>query len=110
MARWDDTPVVVSDSPTARADSRIRTSPNPFTDQVEIRYHLSEPAAVSILVYDARGRLVRSLEHSGQSDGSGLVVWDGRDNHGREALAGLYFLRVKSPTTTLETTVSLQPR
>lgn len=44
-------------------------------------------------VYDVRGRLVRSLWRAPLDRLSWTVTWDGRDDAGRVAPAGLYFVR-----------------
>jgi flagellar hook assembly protein FlgD len=52
-------------------------------------------------IYDASGRRVRRLA-SGVRRGEVMLVWDGRDEEGRVARAGLYFLRVSTGAAQLE--------
>jgi hypothetical protein len=71
--------------------------PNPFRPHTAIRYRLEEAAAVSVQVFDYRGRLVRTLiEEQSQSAGSQEVPWDGRDADGRRVSSGVYFFRVQA--------------
>jgi predicted outer membrane repeat protein len=56
--------------------------PNPFTSRVEIRAGRS-----AVLVITPTGRVIRRL------DPSPTIVWDGRDDGGRPAAAGVYLVR-----------------
>ena len=51
------------------------------------------PLALEVL--DARGRLVRSLASGPYAAGRHGFAWDGRDEAGRRAAAGIYFARVR---------------
>lgn len=73
--------------------SRLRAFPNPFTGEVSLRYSLPEIARRPILVYDIRGRVVRTLEASGPA---GVSTWDGEDESGRAVPPGAYFVRIGS--------------
>jgi len=72
------------------ASSRIAAYPNPFAGELTLRYSLPGAAARTILVYDLRGRLVRTL---GVADRSGLTTWNGTDDQGRGVPPGTYFIR-----------------
>jgi M6 family metalloprotease-like protein len=51
---------------------------------------------VSIDIYNIRGQKVRTLANDYFASGSHSVVWDGRDESGREVSSGLYFYRMTS--------------
>ena len=70
--------------------------PNPFNPETWIPYQLAEPAEVSISIYAADGKLVRTLELGHQSVGiyksrSHAAHWDGRNEVGEPVASGLYF-------------------
>jgi flagellar hook assembly protein FlgD len=74
----------------------LRAAPNPFTGSTTL--HLAGPPATSarVLIFDAVGRLVRTV-WEGSLDGRGVsIIWDGRDQSGREMPAGIYLVRVES--------------
>jgi hypothetical protein len=74
----------------------LRNSSNPFTGTTTLR--LSGPPATSarVLIFDAAGRLVRTA-WEGNLDGREVAIaWDGKDQSGRETLAGIYLVRVES--------------
>jgi hypothetical protein len=72
-------------------------TPNPFRDATEVRYAVPEPAPVRVEVYDVRGRRVRALVDRPVSAGEFRAAWDGRDDAGRRASPGIYFIRLSAP-------------
>ena len=72
-------------------------SPNPFMSRTALSYELPGRARVTLRVYDVSGRLVRSLVPGVLQDaGRYLIEWDGRDESGAPAAAGLYFSRLEA--------------
>jgi hypothetical protein len=71
-----------------------QNTPNPFNPTTQISYFLPSRDQVSVVVYDASGRLVRTLVDEVRGNGAHAVTWDGRDNAGRPAGSGIYFYRL----------------
>ena len=70
--------------------------PNPFNPETWIPYQLAEPADVSISIYAADGKLIRTLILGHQSVGiyesrSRAAYWDGRNALGEPVASGVYF-------------------
>ncbi|MBE0434015.1 T9SS type A sorting domain-containing protein, partial [candidate division WOR-3 bacterium] len=68
---------------------------NPVKGYTAITYSTVTSGRVSLLVYDATGRLVRTLvnrvlEHAGAK----TVYWNGQDDAHRDVANGIYFLRL----------------
>jgi YVTN family beta-propeller protein len=84
--------------------------PNPFRSSVEVSFTLGRAGPVDLAVYDVLGREVRSVAR-GLALGAGAqsLRWDGRDGGGREAGAGLYFVRLKTERATWARTVARVP-
>lgn len=72
--------------------SGISASPNPFRDRVTFRIEATE-AFSQLQVFDAAGRLVRSLDIGSAPDDI-VVHWDGFDDFGRSVPAGIYYGRI----------------
>lgn len=72
----------------------IQNHPNPFRPATTIDYDVTATDRVEITIYDASGKLVRTLVDGEQTPGSHHVVWDGRDNGGADVAAGTYFYRL----------------
>ncbi len=66
--------------------------PNPFNPRTSIAFDLPEPARVNLRVYNAAGRLVRSLmEGELMEAGPHVRSWDGRGRDGAALASGVYF-------------------
>ena len=70
--------------------------PNPFNPETWIPYQLAAPADVSISIYAADGKLVRTLDLGHQPVGiyesrSRAAYWDGRNTLGEPVASGVYF-------------------
>jgi hypothetical protein len=76
---------------------RIAASPNPFFESATLHLSLPVAAPVSINIYDAGGRLIRSLTSEHLSAGVHAIAWDGKDDQGRRLGSGVYFAKVVTP-------------
>ena len=70
--------------------------PNPFNPETWIPYRLSESVNVTVWIYAADGRLVRTLTLGHQAVGiyesrSRAAYWDGRNQLGESVASGMYF-------------------
>ena len=77
----------------SRVSPNLSISPNPFLNQVQVRYEVETPSQVQIGIYDVTGRLVRTLFKGHQPAGIKTIVWDGKDSIGRPAIQGIYFYK-----------------
>ena len=78
--------------PTAFALRQNR--PNPFSGTTEIRFELPAATPVRLEVFDAQGRVVRTLAQGSFPVGFHSVVWDQRDASGAHVRPGIYFYRI----------------
>ena len=86
---------VLGDLPIAPETNALEPNyPNPFRGATTIQYRLNQRTDVSLIVYDALGREVRSLVRATQNPGTFDVLWDGLDSSGRALPSGLYFYRL----------------
>ncbi|MBD3221966.1 T9SS type A sorting domain-containing protein [bacterium] len=70
--------------------------PNPFNPQTIIRFALPSAQDVELAVYDVRGQRIRTLVRDVVPAGRHEVVWQGRDDGGRQVASGTYFYRLTS--------------
>lgn len=68
---------------------------NPFRQETAIRYAVPGAGPVAIRVFSVYGQLVRTLRQEGGNPGTYEVRWDGKDNQGRPAPSGIYFVNVE---------------
>lgn len=74
---------------------RLLTNPNPFLGATTIGFALASATQVELGVYDLSGRLVRSLARGHLGAGAHRIEWNGRDDEGRRATPGVYFVRLE---------------
>ena len=87
-----DPPVAVAGSPGPRL-AILAAAPNPSAGALRLTFLAPSAGPCDARVYAANGRLVRSLDAGGAA-GARTLTWDGRDDSGATAPAGLYFVRV----------------
>lgn len=83
--------------------------PNPgLPTNITISYALPSSNPVRIQVYDATGALVQTLVDGPMPAGRHTITWNCLTNKGAKASAGVYFLKLKTSTTTLSQKLILQ--
>ena len=70
--------------------------PNPFNPRTRIEYTLPRAGKVKLEIFDAVGRVARTLVDEAQAAGQQAVVWDGRGDGGEILPTGVYLYRLES--------------
>lgn len=91
-----DEPSAVGTGEVSSPATRLRALPNPFHRATALHYFVEHAGPVRLLVFNASGALVRTLDDAPRTAGWQHSSWDGADNTGRPVPAGLYFLRLES--------------
>lgn len=75
----------------------LQSYPNPFRNSATIGYSIAQSDFVTIRVFDAAGRMVKTLvdEFVG-IPGKHAVTWDGRSDSGSQLPAGVYFYQMNA--------------
>ncbi len=75
--------------------------PNPFNSSTLIpftvngsRFGVRSPIHTTIKVYNIKGQLVKTLLNEKKHLGKYTVIWDGRNERGREVSSGIYFYQL----------------
>ena len=68
--------------------------PNPFNPVTTIRYDIPENTHVKMVIYDILGRQVRTLVNRDHDPGYYKILWDGRNEMGKEMASGVYFYQI----------------
>jgi hypothetical protein len=87
----------VESSPPVDRNRLSQNRPNPFNPRTEISFELARGGPATLRVFDASGRLVRTLVEGSLQTGSHRAEWDGMDSRGRKATSGVYFYRLTAP-------------
>jgi len=70
--------------------------PNPFNPQTQITFALPFDTDVRLTVYDILGRQVKVLVDGYKNAGQNSVIWDGKDELGKNVVSGIYFYRLEA--------------
>jgi hypothetical protein len=79
----------------------LPNTPNPFAGETDLRFRLGRAGTARLRVYDASGRVVRTLTETALRAGEHSIRWDGRDASGRGVSAGVYLARLEVDGRTL---------
>lgn len=83
------------------ATARLRVAPNPARGPVRIEFDLPAAGPVEGAIFDPAGRLVARLPVGTRPAGRHALDWDGGESSGSPVAAGLYFLRLATPSGVL---------
>jgi hypothetical protein len=73
----------------------VKVYPTAVGGTPRISYELAAEGPVNLLIFDASGRLVRTLEAGNRAAGTHTVTWDRRTDDGLEVRSGIYFIRLE---------------
>ncbi len=68
--------------------------PNPFNPVTTIRFDLPQADHIRIDIYNILGKRVRTLVNEEVTAGRQQVMWDAKDDFGRQVASGMYLYRV----------------
>lgn len=72
----------------------VNVQPNPFRPATTLRFATRAAGSVSLLVYDVRGTLVRTLVNEPLGPGFHATEWNGRNDADSSVAPGIYFARL----------------
>ena len=75
---------------------RLAARPNPFAPSTAVSFELETPGHATLRVYDANGRVVRTLADRDLAAGPWRFEWDGRTERGERAPAGIYLVDLRA--------------
>jgi hypothetical protein len=80
-----------------------RNYPNPFNPTTTIPFTVNgsqfivhSPIRTTLKIYNILGQLVRTLIDEDKLSGRYNIIWDGRDDKGKEVSSGVYFYQLKA--------------
>ncbi len=75
--------------------------PNPFKPATTISFSLPFESKVNLTVYNIKGQIVKTLADREFDKGNTQLIWDGKDNSGRNVSAGIYFYKLTTERNSL---------
>ena len=73
-----------------------QSQPNPFHFITTIRYQIATPGHICLKIYDASGRIIKTLVDEKREVGAYSVSWHGQNELGENVSAGVYFYRLEA--------------
>jgi len=73
--------------------------PNPFATKASIAFDIASSSVTTVRIFDASGRLIRTLVDGPLEPGRYTIEWDGAGVHGLPVGAGVYFCLLRSGAT-----------
>jgi hypothetical protein len=89
-------PSAAADTPVAVKSYLADARPNPFNPTTSIGYTMVTDGFAEIVVYDVRGKLVRTLVSGNAAAGFNEVIWDGRNDSGDRVASGVYLYQLRT--------------
>jgi hypothetical protein len=86
------------DEPAASIPSQYalyQNTPNPFNPSTRIHFDLAKAGEVVLEIHDLLGRRQRTLIVGIHSAGSHSIIWDGKDDSGKQLANGQYFYTLR---------------
>jgi len=98
-----DDPTAISEptGPTYLAGRALAVAPSPFARATLVHWNLAADGAAELAVFDASGRLVRTLASGPCRAGTHQTAWDARDDRGCPVARGIYFVRLATQDKTI---------
>jgi hypothetical protein len=75
----------------------VLAKPNPLNPKTDLSFRITRAGPVKIALFDARGRLVRTVMSQTLTAGDHSVPWDGTNDRGGKVSSGSYFFRIQAP-------------
>lgn len=101
MGEYQWAPTAVDHQPTPLAEHFfMRAAPNPFNPQVMISFALPQSAQTEITIYDLKGSLVKVLKSELMSAGPHEVLWNGKNQSGKQVASGVYMAQLSAGAKT----------
>lgn len=91
----NELPVAV-ETPSSERLEFTSSGPNPFRSAAGFTIAVSRSTSITVAIYDASGRRVRTLGERSFAPGRHALTWNGDDARGRSMPAGVYFARASA--------------
>jgi len=99
VLRFENQLTGVADHPVASQPEAFQLAqnyPNPFNPTTTISYTLPARQNVSLVIYNLKGELVKTLADGVMSEGAHAVQWDATNEFGQKVTSGIYLYLLRS--------------
>jgi len=69
--------------------------PNPFNPTTTISFSILNESEVKLIIYNIKGRKIKTLADNGFTQGSHSIIWNGDDDKNKSVSSGVYMYKLK---------------
>jgi hypothetical protein len=74
----------------------MANNPNPFSNMTKILWQIPVESKVTISIYDATGRNIKTLINDNRTPGYYSIIWNRIDDNNKKVSAGIYFYEMRT--------------
>ena len=93
---WTINPISIQNS-YLESQVLAQNYPNPFKKETTISFFLNSSSPITLKIYDAVGRCVRTLINHKMSAGLHQITWNGKDDFGKNLPQNMYIYQLCTP-------------
>jgi hypothetical protein len=82
----------ITDAADPLSEGKLVGYPNPFVDEVFIRFYTKKPGLTSLTIVDSFGRPVKQFTYEAERAGLNTVRWNGANEKNEKLSSGIYFV------------------
>ena len=75
--------------------------PNPFNPTTTISFQIPHQSNVKLTIYNLKGERIKTLLNKNIDSGYHQVIWNGKNDNGKDAVSGIYFYKLTSQSYNL---------
>jgi len=83
-----------NDPIVAKKTELFNNYPNPFNPDTKIDFYVANQEKVELSIFNIKGQKVTTLMNSVVPEGKHQVIWNGKDQQGKNVGSGVYFYRL----------------
>ncbi|NQT64781.1 MAG: T9SS type A sorting domain-containing protein [FCB group bacterium] len=80
---------------TPNLNNFLTNYPNPFNPTTTIEFSIQNDSNIELSIYNIKGQKIKSLLKDQITAGEHSIVWNGKDDAGKQVSSGVYFYKLK---------------
>ncbi|MEZ5197870.1 MAG: T9SS type A sorting domain-containing protein [Bacteroidales bacterium] len=95
LGNFVEDPITGSDTPNPELQTpNLVCYPNPFPDNISIKFNIPEPGNIKLTIYDILGKPVISPVERRTNGLAGTYIWNGLNKFNQQIQPGIYFVKI----------------
>lgn len=85
----------IEETDAGNSEKMINCYPNPFKNKTNIAFEIDKTLEVKISIFNINGKEIKTLTNKKYQSGNYSIVWNAKDQNGKEVNSGLYFIHIQ---------------